>query len=89
MKKVYFTNRFNNVEVEVRLSDNQYLRLITNKYHNPYELYINDCDRVFAGENPLIFSKDQIKRLNRFSQQFNPICIINVDGTFYDNSGSF
>ena len=89
MKKVYFTNRFNNVEVEVRLSDNQYLRLITNKYYNPYELYINDCNRVFAGENPLIFSKNQIKRIDSFLQQFDPICIINVDGKIYDNSDSF
>ena len=89
MKKVYFTNRFYNVEVEVRLSDNQYLRLITNKYYNPYELYRNDCDRVFVGENPLIFSKNQIKRLNRLLQQFNPICIIKVDGKIYDNSDSF
>ena len=86
MKKVYFKTRWNNVEVEVRLSDNQYLRLTTNNYYNPYELYREDSDRIFAGENPLIFSKHQIKRLNRFSSRINPICIIIVDGIEYDCS---
>lgn len=83
MKKVYFKTRWNEVKVEVRLSDNQYLRLITNIYYNPYELYIGDSDRITARENPLIFSKNQIKRINRFSSKTNPICIIIVDGIEY------
>lgn len=83
MKKVYFKAIWNNVNVEVRLSDNQYLRLTTNIYYNPYELYLKDCDRIFARENPLIFSKYQIKRLNRFSSRINPICKIIVDGIEY------
>lgn len=86
MKKVYFKTRWNNVKVEVRLSDNQYLRLTTNNYYNPYELFREDSDRIFSGENPLIFSKHQIKRLNRFSSRINPICIIIVDGIEYDCS---
>ena len=66
MKNLTFVSRYNQTEVNVRLSDDNADKLLNNKYYSAIELYLNDVDRVSAGYDPFIFSKSQIRKLRSY-----------------------
>lgn len=66
MKTITFVSHYNNLEKNVRLSDEKAEKLMNNKWHSPLELFNLDADRVAAGEAPQYFSKGQIKALEGY-----------------------
>lgn len=84
MKKVIFKTRVTKREIECRLSDEAYAKLIGKKHYNPYELYNRDYDAVRWNVGTYIFSKHQIKRLMSFETSYDFIDTIIVDGKAYD-----
>lgn len=66
MKTITFVSHYNNLEKNVRLSDEKAEKLMNNKWYSPLELFNLDADRVAAGEAPRYFSKGQIKALVGF-----------------------
>lgn len=65
MKTITFISHYNNIRVNIRLSDDKANEVLNNKYgYSAVELYTTDCDRIAAGYLPLYFSKSQIHRLN-------------------------
>lgn len=84
MKKVIFKTRLTKREIECRLSDEAYAKLIGKKHYNPYELYSRDYDFVRWNADTYIFSKYQIKRLMSFETFYDFVDTIIVDGKAYD-----
>ncbi len=60
MKTITFVSHYNKQEMNVRLSDDK-----AEKIDELIEQYRNDSDRIAYGYEPLIFSRAQIKRLNK------------------------
>ncbi len=65
MKTVTFVSHYNKEEMNIRLTDEKYDKLMNNSRYEPMELYRLDADRVAYDEEPQILSKAQIKRLNK------------------------
>lgn len=66
MKTITFSSHHLGTKLNIRLSDDKFIQLTKNKYYQPFELYIKDCDRVNEGYEPEIFSIGQINKLNSF-----------------------
>ena len=64
MKTITFISHYNNIRVNIRLSDDKADALLNNKSgYSIIELYNTDCDRMASGYLPSHFSKSQIRRL--------------------------
>lgn len=63
MKTITFISHYNKQEMNIRLTDEKYEKLMSD--NDPVELYCSDSDRMAAGYEPQTFSRDQIKRLNK------------------------
>ena len=63
MKTITFTSHYNKHEMNIRLTDEKYEKLMSD--NAPVELYCLDSDRVASGYVPLVFSAAQIRRLNK------------------------
>lgn len=65
MKTVTFISHYCSKDKHIRLSDDNYNKLMDHEIYSPIELYLNDVERVSYGLTPIIFSKSQIMRLNK------------------------
>lgn len=83
MKTITFISHYNAIRVNVRLSDEKAESLLNNKWYSAIKLYNKDCQRVFAGQQPLYLSKSQLRRLTLPGIDY--FDAVEIDGnTIYD-----
>lgn len=66
MTQITFISFYNEIELNINITSEAASLMFHNKNYEPMELYINDCDRVNEGYNPIYFTKSQIKKINSY-----------------------